>query len=286
MRFVFGVQTLAVVASLVAIGVPQDSQQPRPDPISVESSVPLTPPPSTPTPVPAPPFEPKPPVPPPLQEFSISGPESISLGMLSLTISGVTTTATTTGPIPAISWAVYPSEDIRVERNGHVVYYAAVTPKHVWFVASCNNVDPAAKPYLAMKLVTVGQPGPLPPTPVPPSPDDGKKPVPAPGGPLSAWITGSVTALVKSPDRKATAVKLAAEFTRVAGETWATPDEIVERMEAVSRVAVDPHEAEWQPFFDAMGDELGRRADAGTLKTVADHVQMLRDVSVGLRAVK
>jgi len=205
--------------------------------------------------------------------------------MLSLTINGVTTTATTTGPVPAISWAVYPSEDIRVERNGHVVYYAAVEPKHVWFVASCNNTDANAAPFVAMKLVTIGSPKPIPPTPVP---DDDKKPKPVPADSLAVWVTANVPSLVSlsAADRKSASTKLATEFSRVAAEQWQSPSEIVERMEAVSRIAVAPHEVEWQPFFDAMGDELGKRADSGSLKTVADHVQMLRDLATGLRGVK
>jgi hypothetical protein len=220
--------------------------------------------------------------------FSIEGVEEIESGMLSLTISGVTTTATTTGPSPAISWAVYPKEDVRKERNGHIVYYAAVVPKHVWFVATCNNPDPAGAPLIAMKLVTVGNPQPAPAPPPTPTPTPTPAPRPSPAASLSAWVTANVNLLVKLPpaDRRAASIKLATEFTRVAGETWAKPDEIVERMEAVARIAVAPNEAAWQPFFDAMGDELGRMADAGTLKTVDEHTHMLRDLAAGLRGVK
>lgn len=264
-------------------GVDFVNRTPQKDVVSVDSTTPLTPPPQ---PTPAPPLvvpPPPPPEPPPVGDFTIEGVDSIGKGMLSLTISGVSTTMTTTGPIPAVSWAVYPNEDVRVERNGHIAYYAATEPRHVWFVASVNNPDPASKPFVAMKLVTVGG-GPAPdPT---PKPED-TKPKPVPADSLSSWVTANVNALVVGSTAKTVDCKTLADgFDSIASEEWKTPAEIVSRMEDVARIALDRNADKWQPFLDAMGDRLGSMADSGKLKTVADHIQMLKDISAGLRAVK
>lgn len=175
------VVVLAMAVSYASCEQPSSAPPPQPDPVSVISNVPLTPPPQ---PTPAPPTV-EPAVEPTTVQiveplpFAIEGPIFIESGrMLTLTISGVTTTATTSGPVPGISWAMYPqSDEARIERNGYAIHYTSPTPCHVWFVASVNNPDPTGKPFTAMKLVTVGQPPVVVPPVVPPGP---KPPVPPP----------------------------------------------------------------------------------------------------------
>lgn len=148
--------------TLIALAIAGVSQceeprfSPQADPISVVSSVPLTPPAQpTPAPVVVPKDDPK-----PLPEFAIDGLTEIEPGrMLTLTITGITATAAIDGPLPGVSWLMYPkTDDQRIERNGHAIHATWPGPCHVWFVASVNNPDPTAKPLVAMKLVKVGEP--------------------------------------------------------------------------------------------------------------------------------
>lgn len=148
---------LVILACCAAFVQCEERRGPTPDPISVESSVPLTPP-AVPTPAPV--VQPKDVTPAPLPEFAIDGLTEIEPGrMLTLTITGITATAAIDGPLPGVSWLMYPkTDDQRIERNGHAIHATWPGPCHVWFVASVNNPDPTAKPLVAMKLVKVGEP--------------------------------------------------------------------------------------------------------------------------------
>jgi hypothetical protein len=141
---------------------------PQTDPISVADTVPLTPPAE---PKAAPPLVVSQSTPPAPSVYAIEGLNEIEPGrMLTLTVSGVTTTAAIDGPLPGVSWAMYPqSSDVRIERNGHAIHATWPGACHVWFVASVNNPDPTGKPLTAMKLVKVGEPKPVP-KPEPPQP--------------------------------------------------------------------------------------------------------------------
>lgn len=164
--------------------------EPSPDPISVNSTVPLTPPVE---PTPAPPVNPKTDEPKPSLVLAIDGPTEIEPGrMLTLRISGITTTAAIDGPLPGVSWLMYPlTEDQRIERNGHAIHATWPGPCHVWFVASVNNPDPTQKPLTAMKLVKVGEP-------VVPEPDVS----PRPPGPKPAPVIGESFTVLILEDRE------------------------------------------------------------------------------------
>lgn len=157
---------VAIVLGIAAFGRCEERLRPQSDPISVESSVPLAPP-AVPTPAPqiVPKDDPKP------IEFAIDGPTEIEPGrMLTLSIAGITTTAAIDGPLPGVSWLMYPkTEDQRIERNGHAIHATWPGACHVWFVASVNNPDPTQKPLVAMKLVKVGEPKPVDTKPATPS---------------------------------------------------------------------------------------------------------------------
>lgn len=101
--------------------------------------------------------------------------------LLMLGIVGVSTTATTTGPVPAVGWSMnVDTPNIAVGPNGHAVYFSAETPGTYLFTACVNNPDATAAPLTASKWVVVTATQPMV-DPVKPLKPDGKSPFAEPG---------------------------------------------------------------------------------------------------------
>lgn len=181
----------------------------------------------------------------------------------------------------ATAWTVIPAElpdgrmSYRVYDNGRTLIVANYPGRYVVILAAASADAIAVRQHIV--TVSAG-PGPGP-EPKPPGPDKPVDPEPKPqtlADQVADWATPAA-----GRDR------LAAAFDGTAASAAAGAIRTVEDMQRASleanRAALGDDREAWLGWFGLLQAELQKRAAAGTLKTLDEHVAAWRQIAAGIR---
>lgn len=194
------------------------------------------------------------------------------------------------------AWSVTPQlpggrPTILVLEEGRKCLVASVPGVYHVFLA-CSNCEGIDQAQWTLTIGNEPNPAPVPPAPNPPTPTP---PVPAPdtvpdGVFRIAKLAFDLAQLVDSTNRVGQAHALAdaadAVTASIAAGTLKKPQEILRAILAANNAALGSAMLAWTPWGTAIGLKLQELYKAGRLAQTGDWAVCLREIAIGLRAVK
>jgi hypothetical protein len=185
------------------------------------------------------------------------------------------------------SWKVLPqgvtTGTFQVFEDGRYLAFASPVARRYTFVLAVGGSERPVQDVLELDNGGVGpDPDPDPPGPNPPV-------LPDPSGGWDRWAIETAEALVKSPNRKQEAARLAGSLQGICAAISAgavkTPRDAREQVKVANHAALGATAADWTDFSDALAAELQKLDAAGKLSTVKQYRQIWEEVAQGLGRV-
>jgi len=168
--------------------------------------------------------------------------------------------------------------------EGRKCLIASVPGKYHVFMA-CGNGEGIDQIEWTVTISEESSPEPAPPEPQPPQPS------PVPDGlfgisKLAFELAGSVVSPNRAAEARALATAAETVAATIAAGAVSSPQEILQALLAANNAAVGQAIPAWTPWGAAIGLKLRELYHAGRLKTAADWSACLREIAIGLQAVK